>query len=311
MGEELLTLKQVAERLDLPESTLRKYRDAYVKHIPCVGSGRERKYREETVEVFKLIRDCRAELHLSWEDTEKELAKKFATVAEASGPDPAAFDERVAEMFEKLGEAIGRLEKSGARQEFLTTSLAGELMNMGSSMGVIKTMAGDMRSINKTFYDYHASAQRQQKQTEQNVRMLLEAMGTLLEGMSGIESAAAGVGEVVNQQQESWSRALLKEMKELKDEMREGRAAATEKSAQSSDSDRETILKLKEELFEAKVELGKYKALYERAREEQEKMKSAKATAIAGSFAEPVGMRPEKEPGFAGGGKLFVRGKKK
>ena len=38
--EPLLTLKQVAEQLDLPESTARYYRDAFPDHIPSIGTGR-------------------------------------------------------------------------------------------------------------------------------------------------------------------------------------------------------------------------------------------------------------------------------
>ena len=82
MEQELLTLKDIALELDLPESTLRKYRDAFPEFVPTVGSGRERKYRRDAVDVFVAIRKCRTEDHLSWEDTAELLSQQFPLDAE-------------------------------------------------------------------------------------------------------------------------------------------------------------------------------------------------------------------------------------
>jgi DNA-binding transcriptional MerR regulator len=53
--EPLLTLKQVAEKLHLPESTVRYYRDAFLDHIPSVGTGRRRRYPPAAVAVLRTI----------------------------------------------------------------------------------------------------------------------------------------------------------------------------------------------------------------------------------------------------------------
>jgi DNA-binding transcriptional MerR regulator len=53
--ETLYTLRQLAEELKLPESTLRYYRDAFVDHIPSVGTGRRRRYPREAVAVLRTI----------------------------------------------------------------------------------------------------------------------------------------------------------------------------------------------------------------------------------------------------------------
>lgn len=305
MGEELLTLKQVAEKLDLPESTLRKYRDAYIKYIPFVGSGRERKYRQESVEVFGAIRDCRSDKHLSWDDTESELGKRFpimdpgGTVSEAS-----INEERMDEMFDRLDEAMERMDKMGRRQEFLLTSLAGELMKVSSAIDLIKDMSEDMKAINKSTFDYNIVVQSQQKQSNQNTRTLIQAMGSLLEGLSGIESGVSNLDGIVKKQLVSLGKVLLKEIKSNRPIPKE--PARIVEPVQ----DMLAIFKLKEELLDARVELGKFRNLYERSKDELERMKGKRpVTSMEGSFAEPVGMRPEKTP--APGGKLLVRGRKK
>ncbi|OGT95028.1 MAG: hypothetical protein A3I79_07400, partial [Gemmatimonadetes bacterium RIFCSPLOWO2_02_FULL_71_11] len=53
--EKLLTLKQLADELGLPESTVRYYRDAFLDHIPLVGTGRRRRYPPRAVAVLRSI----------------------------------------------------------------------------------------------------------------------------------------------------------------------------------------------------------------------------------------------------------------
>jgi DNA-binding transcriptional MerR regulator len=53
--EPLLTLRQVADELGVPESTVRYYRDAFLDHIPSVGTGRRRRYPPPAVAVLRSI----------------------------------------------------------------------------------------------------------------------------------------------------------------------------------------------------------------------------------------------------------------
>jgi DNA-binding transcriptional MerR regulator len=53
--ETLLTLRQLADELKLPESTVRYYRDAFLDHIPSVGTGRRRRYPAAAVAVLRSI----------------------------------------------------------------------------------------------------------------------------------------------------------------------------------------------------------------------------------------------------------------
>jgi DNA-binding transcriptional MerR regulator len=52
---ETLTIAEIASRLELPESTVRYYRDRFATYIPVVGKGRGRRYPGEAVEIFRTI----------------------------------------------------------------------------------------------------------------------------------------------------------------------------------------------------------------------------------------------------------------
>jgi len=58
--DSLLTLKQLANELGLPESTVRYYRDQYIDQIPSVGSGRRRRYPPEAVAILRSIAESYA-----------------------------------------------------------------------------------------------------------------------------------------------------------------------------------------------------------------------------------------------------------
>ena len=55
MSNDLLTLKEIARRLEVPESNIRYYRDKFSKYIPSVGEGRKMRYKPKAVEVFDYI----------------------------------------------------------------------------------------------------------------------------------------------------------------------------------------------------------------------------------------------------------------
>jgi DNA-binding transcriptional MerR regulator len=52
---DLLTLSAIAEKLDLPESTVRYHVKKFSRFIPAIGEGRQRRYRPEAVEVLRMI----------------------------------------------------------------------------------------------------------------------------------------------------------------------------------------------------------------------------------------------------------------
>jgi len=73
----LLTLKEIAKTLDVPESSLRKYREIFSDFIPSVGSGRSRRYKNGAIDVLRDIRSMREENHLPWDAISEQLAEKY------------------------------------------------------------------------------------------------------------------------------------------------------------------------------------------------------------------------------------------
>ena len=57
---QLYTIREIAQELDLPESTVRYYRDAFPEHIATVGTGRRRRYPGEVEGRCRPGARCRA-----------------------------------------------------------------------------------------------------------------------------------------------------------------------------------------------------------------------------------------------------------
>jgi DNA-binding transcriptional MerR regulator len=88
--EPLLTLRQVADELGLPESTVRYYRDAFLDHVPSVGTGRRRRYPPAAVAVLRSV----AEGYASGRSREQMLRAMEGTAAEPARV--GALDEKAA-----------------------------------------------------------------------------------------------------------------------------------------------------------------------------------------------------------------------
>ncbi|MED1948965.1 MULTISPECIES: MerR family transcriptional regulator [Brevibacillus] len=57
MPNKLLTIAEIAKQLDIPESTVRFYRDRFEMFVPSVGEGRKKRYLPEAAEVLRFIAD--------------------------------------------------------------------------------------------------------------------------------------------------------------------------------------------------------------------------------------------------------------
>ncbi|MFV0421676.1 MerR family transcriptional regulator [Oleidesulfovibrio sp.] len=85
MARELLSLREIGRRLDVPPSSIVYYKDRFVRFIPTAGGkGRRLKYPPEAVTLFKEIREM-FERNLSAEEIESHLSEKDV-IAGAYGP---------------------------------------------------------------------------------------------------------------------------------------------------------------------------------------------------------------------------------
>ena len=55
MPGKLLTIAEIAKQLDIPESTVRFYRDRFESFVPSIGEGRKKRYLPEAAEVLRFI----------------------------------------------------------------------------------------------------------------------------------------------------------------------------------------------------------------------------------------------------------------
>ncbi|MFQ5549923.1 MAG: MerR family transcriptional regulator [Gemmatimonadales bacterium] len=53
--EKLYSLREIAQELGLPESTVRYYRDSFADYLPTVGTGRRRRYPEEALAILRQV----------------------------------------------------------------------------------------------------------------------------------------------------------------------------------------------------------------------------------------------------------------
>ncbi len=94
----LLTIREIAQQLNLAESTIKGWRDRYPEYMPTVTIGRYPKYEPEALEIFKIIGDGISN-GLQRREIAEQLSAKYAinTGADAneiSSSDVAATQQR-------------------------------------------------------------------------------------------------------------------------------------------------------------------------------------------------------------------------
>jgi len=105
--EKLYSIAEMAKLLDMPESTVRYYRDRYTDFFPYTGTGRKKRYKQPAFEALRIIAELSKENKTAEEisdilitdfskvidieipntDVEKELAITSAVTAAAGTQD--------------------------------------------------------------------------------------------------------------------------------------------------------------------------------------------------------------------------------
>lgn len=139
----LYTLRDIARDLDLPESTVRYYRDAFAHHIPTVGSGRRRRYPSEAVATLRLVAlwysegKSREEIERELTDTPPtEIHEPRARAQYRPDPQPsdtAAYEEMLATVLD------GERERREAMWQ-----MAREVVRLGEALERQHTVLGDI-----------------------------------------------------------------------------------------------------------------------------------------------------------------------
>ena len=111
----LLTIAEIAKRLNLPESTARYYRTRFEPWLPYIGEGRDRRYGEEAVNVLRFAAEA-VKAGVPADIIKQRLDERYPSVqvadepqrlAPTASPSPAlvAFAEVVRELLSEQRDA--------------------------------------------------------------------------------------------------------------------------------------------------------------------------------------------------------------
>jgi hypothetical protein len=194
-------LKDIAMQLQLPESSLRKYRDMFPRFIPYVGIGRDRKYREEAVEVFRAIREMREEAHLSWGEMTMRLSARFPMNPEEPAPEETQAQaegdvvSEVVDRLEGLASGMHRISSAIDSQQAILTALGTEFLQMKDELRQLGIIQEDAKVVRRTLFSNHEYTLRTNKEIHIFLSAILdkvsEASAILLKARSRSLAVAA------------------------------------------------------------------------------------------------------------------------
>lgn len=195
---ELLEIVDIAERLGLPVSTVRFYRDRFILYLPTVRIGRHLRYPPEAVEMIRAIDDA-AKTGATLDEIEQALQWRYPVTVITSQPiasTPERAQERVhvPSVLEALATQQAALQEDfGAVRDAIADlastqhvqSVRSELVSLAAALGqresaqrhALRALAGQLR------------------QDMDEIRRLLTHISGLLDDRRGQPAAATPRGE--------------------------------------------------------------------------------------------------------------------
>jgi len=117
------SLRELSQELDIPKSTIVKYKDFYPEFFIMHGEGKRKKFDETGYQVLHDIRELREEKKLDWMEIREHLEQQFKDLL---GQEE---EKAIAEQQQKLvTQANARLDHLG----HLFTALTGEVVKIGA-----------------------------------------------------------------------------------------------------------------------------------------------------------------------------------
>ena len=172
------TLSAMAEKLEIPESTLRYYRTRHADFIPFVGEGRRRRYPDEALAV--LLRTC-------------ELAK--------AGKAAVEIDEALSADYERVVELEQvEIETQDERKNAMSQGERNGNATGGDSFLPARQDAGDMVSytmLGKSIMDFFAEQKAEHKRDIERLEKKVNALA----------AASSSAGDKPKAKQEKWKQA--------------------------------------------------------------------------------------------------------
>lgn len=118
-----LTIKQIADTLQIPESTIRFYRDRFEEYVPSIGTGRKRRYPENAIEVFRIIAES-YERNMTAEEIKERLSLEFARNIDILETNSSSATVTQQEEFQKVTSMLAQaIREVATTQQYLIEQL--------------------------------------------------------------------------------------------------------------------------------------------------------------------------------------------
>jgi len=287
-----MTLKDIAKQLDVPESSLRKYRELFSDFIPGVGTGRSRRYRAEAVDILKDIRDMREEQHLPWDAITEKLAEKYPIDAtpKSAGPAQTSMPLETGAMEVERSRTTAPDAKAAAAA---AAGNGGNLMAKFLAMNEKQTMVVNAIALQmlKAVESVREEARAENRQLRENISRALGSLAAAMNASAGkdresleqIKKQLASIEQRIEKIAESGDSAA--DVARVKEELRVVRAKLSQKENAA-----EEIRKSVEVLKKENASLREFKSRHLEFCEEN--TREAKAMKKASPIKRLLGIKP-------------------
>lgn len=162
----LTTIAEMAKQLSIPESTARYYRDRFKNFIPCVGTGRNRRYQPEALDVLRMIADLSRKGRTA-EDIAVRLSETFPSVIDV-------------EQEPQRSHAVTQQTDLDQHLAPILTVMTQTMQQVATAMDRIADQDRELQTLRDDLAELRAAETRRQQELESHDLQLVERMRQLM-----------------------------------------------------------------------------------------------------------------------------------
>jgi hypothetical protein len=259
------SLREISLELDIPKSTVVKYKDLFPDFFTLAGDGKRKKLDSGALETLKAIRELREESKLDWPEIKETLIERFgapkpklseapAEPQKALVPQASASVEKIdrlehmlailgsqmLQMNERLEKSMKQSKKTEADAAIMAKALARAERKIDLALGeMLKNDSGNKRFVMELAETFRAEFGR----LNATVSTLRHEMGEIKKaGLDNVDTAAGALEEIKNKLEKTHSdngafqtkyQVLLRENEVLRTKLRQMSAERTEQPAEA------------------------------------------------------------------------------
>ncbi len=189
------SLREISQELDIPKSTIVKYKDYFGDYMKMAGDGKRKKFEEEAMSVLRDIREMREQEKLDWLEIKDILDERYGTAEEEVEPEAPADAAALLPQLEYISHVVNAIGGEFAGMTGKMNKLQDISIRQNRAIKIInKKLQNNRNSVDIVMAELLEREKTARKEYSDTVRLMKQGFAKILINMQHIRESIGGKG---------------------------------------------------------------------------------------------------------------------